>query len=96
MRGCDLHKLCFHIVLLHIQRTFWKVFLHPRGTTALIRIATEIFLQAHITIANKSNKASFTIIHLGNPPTQSFPLPLQLPERTQTVQLSFRAVWLHG
>lgn len=51
---------------------------------------------SHITIANKSNKASFTIIHPRNPPIQSSHLPPQPPERTRIVQSSFRAVWLHG
>ena len=49
-----------------------------------------------LAIANKSNKVSFTIIHLVNPPTQSSHLPQQQPERIRTARWSFRAVWLHG
>ena len=45
-------------------------------------------------------KKSYKLFHFVNPPrnfpTQSFLLPLQPPERTRTVQSSFRAVWLHG
>lgn len=51
---------------------------------------------SHIAIANKSNKTSFTIIHLRNPPTQSSPLLLQPPKHTRTVQSSFRVALLHG
>lgn len=35
-------------------------------------IANGFLRVSHIAIANKSNKASFTIIHLRNPPTQFF------------------------